>query len=422
MRKRSLSLILAVVVLAVSFTACSTPNEKVVPNTEKPTSSQGIEDDTLPTSDKVLKFGAEPINYSDLGLNLPEVTYPEIVGAEACLIAFTPEMLGEADMVVLAKVNDVRFNKYYYNGNTVCYDIEIIKSFYDYGEIKTDTNLTIECNLFTGSSIENASVGLKKGGVYILPIQFEQERYMNDYGYSYNMSEKLLSKEAQEKGIGLLYFKKMESGWSLIYQFMPQIQLVQDDYYLFTRRWGVKLATGATNVIEDEAQGFINELFIKQASDFLPDFENIVKQYCGKQKIALEIVTYPVIDGKIKTVEDVAWEYAYNQYEKDGQSGTIDSKISTNKSGEFVITLTSEKGKKYTYTVPEYFDAADPQTLIDDALKYFVFDANDYQVALNQKEYLNGYNIVEFSKDGKIAVRADFTTLGRFHQYRIYED
>jgi hypothetical protein len=386
---------------------------------------QGKQPETVQTGEPTeAVLPGSTIDYSSLGLELKNVEYPDMPGdSQACLMAFSEDMIMNSKLIIKGTVENVRFNKYFENQTTAVYEVRVDEVLYSEKDVKAGDLILIEQNLYMFTSIQDSVVGLKIGGQYILPIFESDFNRVEDFG----ANSDILTAEARDKGYSVVLSKQLESAYGIIYPYLPQIQAVPGKGYLFPSNW-VSLATDDASLVvldeNSEARGYFEKLLFRDES-LVEDLKTLIEKYVNGDYRAehrqAPASGLEILDGKVKTTEGLAFMYADNSIREQGINYT-DFKCEQDASaGDWAVTYTTENGGNVTVRVPAYIELPKDEALIDSARSNLAEPYASMQAGVEYDPLMESFNVRFIGEDGTGAVTAVFNILGSLNNYVVYE-
>lgn len=391
---------------------------KQPPNTSMQTAS--LPSPALSQETAAIELTDEPVKYSELGLNLPSIQYPQLPESTACLAAFDEDMIMYSNLIIKGTIRNVRFNKYFLSQVSAVYEIQIDDIFYSEEDFKIGETIIIEQNLYMGTSIQDSVVGLKQGGQYIFPIAKVSKMYAYAYYTEFLFESDLITKDARIFGIPLSSAKERESRFEVIYPHMPPIQVVPNIGYLYPESWK-SLVTNATPIQMDEqisSETLYSELYIRDES-FIDDFNKLIEMYVNDEyrKTNVHSNDWIIENGKVKTTKQLAVLYA--AYFPDPILNIDIKKCEQSQTGDWIVKYTKQDSKKiFIKNLPQYLDIPTEQKLISYANKYLAFNYENFRINVIFES--DGFIVEYFDENDNIKVCTKMNIIGCIIEYLIF--
>lgn len=376
---------------------------------------------TVSIQPRVILDGS-PVNFSQLGLENHTIQYPENTNySQACLMAFSEDMIKDSCMVIIGTVKSVHFNYYSNYDISAVYELQLGEILYSEKDINIGDTLIIEQDLLMFSTIQDLVVGLNIGGTYLLPIREVDSPYIKD---RVSGSDKI-SSQAEDDGVEVLLYKRMESPYQIIYPFMPPIHVVPDTGYLFSYAWESLVTDDASPVIMDydiNNNVLYGDLYMRDDS-FIKNFHLLIEKYCNETYRAEHAgnysIQYEIQDGMVKTTGNLATLFAQDQMQ---DIVIIDYTVVQGSSGEWIVSFKDEAtGEKYKVEVPEYLPIPSKTEMIAEAEIYLAEDVSKYTEKVEYDDVRNRFYVIFENSNDDSMVRAEFNLLGKLICFSCFE-
>lgn len=411
----------------------------------------------LPTPRPVsIALTGEPIKFNELGLDFPNVDYPEMPQGLADIAAFSEDMIMRSRLIIDGTVQNVRFNHYFEHEITAVYEVRVNDVLYSEVDIKIGDTILIEQNLYVFSCCQDCVVGLKPGGRYVLPVYEipEQYAYVSHYMHGKHEADtsiwKYISEEAFDNGTSVMISKPLESRYNIIYPFMPPIQVIEHVGYLFPSSWQSLVTDDATPVEMDvNTEALYHDLYLRDEG-FMDDFKHLIDMYVNEQYRSEHTRTSDLATdgGKIETTSNLAYQYAEKQLGSfimvdidqlsDEEKERIiaktkaepypiiisDFECKQTESGAWIAEYSelTESGYKARHIdIPSYIELAEDTKLIDNAREYLTPAYQNLDASARLNKDTTSYWVDFKDADGSVVIRAEMRLVGDILRYTIFQ-
>ena len=418
---------------------------------------------SVPTPTAVLIApDGSPVDFSDLGLDLPDVDYPDVAQSLADIAAFSEDMIADSSMIVDGTVKCVRFNHYFDDETTAVYEVRVNNVLYAKTDVAAGDLVLIEQSLYEMTSLQDSIIGLKPGGRYILPIAETPAQYA--YATHFVWEPKVffdpgadpdadvwdyIAKDAQVRGITITKAQRLESAYTIIYPFMPPIQVVPGVGYMFPNSWESLLTDDASPVEMDTDSDALYFTLHLRDEGFLDDFGRLIDTYTSEayQTEHNRPKDVSIENGRIQTTKNLAYLYVQKQLgsfimeDINAVSREEQQRILAAAQAEPYpivisdIVLTQDDSGAWTASFGELVDGQyqprrieipasialpDEAQLVAEAHRYLqpAYQALDASVHLDESMMVYHVDFVE--ADGDVLISADLNFVGSIVRYTVF--
>ena len=409
----------------------------------------------IPTSTPTrIELTGTAVNFSDLGLDLPNVQYPEMPESTACLAAFREDMIMDSCLIIQGTVQNIRLNDYLDTQTTAVYEICVDDILYSEKDVAPGDVILIEQDLYMATSIQDSVVGLKPGGQYILPITELPEEYA--YVSEFTYESDLIAPEAKNTSVNIERAHVLESRYQIIYPFMPPIQVVPGVGWLFPSNWESLITDDASPVVMDETAAqatdgtlYYETLYLRDETILL-DIQTLIDEYTSNEyrtEHAAVTSGEMTIDGRVKTTKSLAYIYTQDQLSpfimvdidslSDDDMQRIlaqtqeyphtilisDFECEQTASGQWAAKYTeyleNDVQKAKQIIIPEYIDVPTDTQAIAIADKFLTDQSLTPSVRYEKSSQCFFVDYTDTA--GRLKIRAQITVIGHLYMYLIFE-